>query len=280
MTSELVRMSLMSGGMERTSFPAISGAASRAQKLKWARYSASDMPPLPTSSMSGSFQWPGPAKVSSPTSRSIMSTTPYSQQLPSGHFFLLDHLSLMSPVVRHRLPIPLPHSQGLAVPHSHMLKTMGRPVASKALFMWCKLLQRYGCRCCTNASRMYVVGQRLDSGREALGIGEDEAVVVAADLPAVVDHEVLVTRFLHAIGSDGVGDGLNQIFTDMAGEFVPAVPPHRRGLRQGVPLDLSGCGMDPKSPQPHEERGDHEALRLAVHSESPTDCSIKHRASA
>ena len=32
-----------------------------AQKLKWARFSAGVRPPLPTSSMSGSFQWPGPA---------------------------------------------------------------------------------------------------------------------------------------------------------------------------------------------------------------------------
>ena len=33
----------------------------KAHKLKCERYSTSVMPPLPTSSMSGSFQWPGPA---------------------------------------------------------------------------------------------------------------------------------------------------------------------------------------------------------------------------
>ena len=42
------------------SFPAINGAARMAQRLMCVRYSSSFMPPLPTSSMSGSFQWPGP----------------------------------------------------------------------------------------------------------------------------------------------------------------------------------------------------------------------------
>jgi hypothetical protein len=38
----------------------------------------------------------------------------------------------MSPVVRHRFPVFAAHSHGLAVPHSHMLKTMGRPAAFSA----------------------------------------------------------------------------------------------------------------------------------------------------
>ena len=53
------------------SLPAISGAAIIAQRQKWERYSASLIPPLPTSSMSGSFQWPGPANGQS---GSFMST--------------------------------------------------------------------------------------------------------------------------------------------------------------------------------------------------------------
>ena len=46
--------------MLRRSFPAMSGAAMIAHMLKCARPSVS-VKPLPTSSMSGSFQWPGPA---------------------------------------------------------------------------------------------------------------------------------------------------------------------------------------------------------------------------
>ena len=41
----------------------------------------------------------------------------------------------MSPVVRHKFPTPLPHSHGLAVPHSHMLNTIGLPVAISALLI-------------------------------------------------------------------------------------------------------------------------------------------------
>src|SRR5438552_11527701 len=44
------------------SLPISSGAAITAQRLKWVRYSVAVMPPLPTSSMSGSFQWPGPGE--------------------------------------------------------------------------------------------------------------------------------------------------------------------------------------------------------------------------
>src|ERR1017187_9410382 len=51
-------MSWIAGFMLAMSLPAISGAAIMLQRLKWDRYSTSVMPPLPTSSMSGSFQWP------------------------------------------------------------------------------------------------------------------------------------------------------------------------------------------------------------------------------
>lgn len=66
------------------------------------------IPPLPTSSMSGSFQCPGPAYGA------------------SGRFFfrmpsIEPQLSLMSPVVRHKWPTSAAHSQGLFWPHSQML---------------------------------------------------------------------------------------------------------------------------------------------------------------
>ena len=86
---------------------------------KCERYSVAVMPPLPTSSMSGSFQWPGPAYGAS-----------------GRFFFRIDsiepQLSLMSPVVRHSWPMSAAHCQGLFSPHSQMLYTMARPVAERA----------------------------------------------------------------------------------------------------------------------------------------------------
>ena len=57
----------------------------------WVRYSSAVIPPLPTSSMSGSFQWPGPAKLRE-------------AGLAEADVRHAAYLSLMSPVVRHRLP--------------------------------------------------------------------------------------------------------------------------------------------------------------------------------
>ena len=55
--SEHGSMSTMGHGSEAEG----SGAAITDHREKWERYSVSVMPPLPTSSMSGSFQCPGPA---------------------------------------------------------------------------------------------------------------------------------------------------------------------------------------------------------------------------
>src|SRR5271157_435390 len=122
--------------MLRRSLPAMSGAARIAHRLKCERYSVSLIPPLPTSSMSGSFQCPGPAYDCKPTCKSRLISIPFAQQLPSGHFAWPSNLSLMSPVERQRFPpTSLPQSHGLAVPHSQMLSTMGRPDASKAARM-------------------------------------------------------------------------------------------------------------------------------------------------
>ena len=40
--------------------------------------------------------------------------------------------SWMSPVLRQRCPMPGAHSQGFVLPHSQMLKTIGRPLARSA----------------------------------------------------------------------------------------------------------------------------------------------------
>ena len=60
-TRELVNMDRVSGRAEGRLVPAISGAAISAHRLNSVRLSVAVIEPLPTSSMSGSFQWPGPA---------------------------------------------------------------------------------------------------------------------------------------------------------------------------------------------------------------------------
>jgi hypothetical protein len=105
---------LIAGAMSRKSLPAINGAASSAHRLKCVRYSSFDIRPLPTSSMSGSFQWPGPAKrASGPCENPIAD--------------MRSQLSLMSSDVRHRLPPASgAHSATLARPYWQMLNTSRR----------------------------------------------------------------------------------------------------------------------------------------------------------
>ena len=50
---------MVSADAVRRSVPMISGAAIIAHMPRWVRYSVSVIPPLPISSMSGSFQLPG-----------------------------------------------------------------------------------------------------------------------------------------------------------------------------------------------------------------------------
>src|SRR6185312_5498640 len=129
--SLLVNTLLVSFVMLLRSFPAISGAASMHQRLKWARSSAALKEPFPTSSISGSFQWPGPAYCSSPLCRSRLASTLPPQILPLSPSILLQLLAI-SPEVLHRCPMPAAHSQGLFDPHSQILKTMGLPALYKA----------------------------------------------------------------------------------------------------------------------------------------------------
>src|SRR6266516_738617 len=115
MTSELVRMLSVVADALRMSLPISNGAAMIAHMLKWVRYSVALIPPLPTSSMSGSFQWPGPAALAWVSLAWIRPT-------------IRDQLSLMSPEVRQRLPTEGPQFHGWFLPHSQMLYTIGRPV--------------------------------------------------------------------------------------------------------------------------------------------------------
>jgi len=76
------------------------------------------------------------------------------------------------------------------------------------------------------ALAMNEIGQRLDAGRKVFRIGNDVAFVVARELPAVVDDDVLVAGIFHAGLHHGVGGLAKKIFVDVTLEFVPAVPAH------------------------------------------------------
>ncbi|XXY86846.1 hypothetical protein WME98_35865 [Sorangium sp. So ce296] len=119
MISLLLRIESVSAVAVRRSVPMISGAAIIAHIPMCVRYSVSDIPPFPLSSMSGSFQCPGAAYCASRTLASMMDRR-------------LDQLSLMSPVVRQRFPTPTAHSQGLDWPHSQIEYTMLPPAWSSA----------------------------------------------------------------------------------------------------------------------------------------------------
>ena len=108
MISLLVRMLCVVLDMPARSLPAISGAAIIAHMLKWLRYSVLLIPPLPISSMSGSFQAPGLAIEACAA-------------LMSRLRVMLFQLSPMSPVVRHRLPSAGPKVHGLSWPKVQML---------------------------------------------------------------------------------------------------------------------------------------------------------------
>ena len=142
---------------------------------------------------------------------------------------------------------PAPRSTASSTPHSHMLKTIGRPVARSASRIvvyasrvsWpvgvapvvlqvvdaprgvalrvlrlvvrrarppgAGLRARVGVDAELEALRVDVVGERLHARREPLRVGHDRAVGVAAHLPAVVDHDVLVAGVLHAARDQRVG---------------------------------------------------------------------------
>src|ERR1700678_4531841 len=103
-TSLLVRIAEVSGGILERSLPASNGAASRTQRLMWVRFSSRFSLPLPTSNMSGSFQWPGPAYFDKPAWENPINV-------------ILSQVGFMSPVVRHKLaPSEGPHSHTASQP--------------------------------------------------------------------------------------------------------------------------------------------------------------------
>ena len=91
------------------SHPIKRGDFKRAQRAKWDWYSSCDIPPFPTSSISGSFQAPGPAYFDNPSCLSRL--------------WIKDtQTSLMSIVVLQEFPTFWAHSYGFYLPHSHIEK--------------------------------------------------------------------------------------------------------------------------------------------------------------
>src|ERR1035438_4530622 len=93
-----------------------------------------------------------------------------------------------------------------------------------------------------HAERVHVIRQRFDAAGEMLRIGLDIAFRVARDLPAIVDHDVLVARVPHAVLHHGGGDAAHRVLGNVAGELVPTVPAHRRRTGQAIVDSRQGCG--------------------------------------
>src|SRR5689334_2960915 len=81
---------------------------------------------------------------------------------------------------------------------------------------------------------MNIIGQRLHARRKPLWIGDDVALIVSADLPAIIDDYVLIASVFHASADHRIGHLFDQVFTDVAAEFVPTVPSHRRSFGNTV----------------------------------------------
>src|SRR5262249_37189350 len=89
-----------------------------------------------------------------------------------------------------------------------------------------------------------VIGEGFHSGRESLRACEDEAVFVAAHLPAIVDHDLLIAGVLHAARNHRVRHGLNHFLADVAGELVSCVAAHGWSERNGVITRICSWGED------------------------------------
>jgi hypothetical protein len=73
-----------------------------------------------------------------------------------------------------------------------------------------------------------VISQRPNSGWKELGVRLNIACGVALTLPAIVDHDVLVSSFTHTGCHYVVRGCLDEVFVDVTSEPVPGVSSHRR----------------------------------------------------
>nr|GEU28380.1 hypothetical protein [Tanacetum cinerariifolium] len=109
---------------------------------------------------------------------------------------------------------------------------------------------------------VHIVGQRLHPGREAVGIGMDHALVVTLAVPAVVDVHVHVAGVLQAALDHHVGRVADQLFVDIAGKRVPAVPAHLRG--GGQTLEFLGAGIAGQRPRARRQHRWHQRQRTGI----------------
>src|SRR6185312_4995671 len=79
-----------------------------------------------------------------------------------------------------------------------------------------------------------VVGERRDAVRKTRGVRNDGSVRGARHLPAVVDHNVLVSGVPHPVRCHGISSLPDQRLAHVATEMVPAVPSHRWSQRESV----------------------------------------------
>ena len=93
------------------------------QRLKKLRFWVSLRPSIPLMSMSGSFQWPGPAAAYNFSLAAVFFIAVLQSAFPGAQ---------MSPVVRQRCPTEAAHFHGSPSPHEQRLKTMGLPAANWA----------------------------------------------------------------------------------------------------------------------------------------------------
>src|SRR6266704_4907097 len=107
---------------------------------------------------------------------------------------------------------------------------------------------------------MHVVGERLDSTREAGGVGHEPASAVARDLPAVVDHDVLVSRVAQPARDHRVRRFPDQLGAHVAMKVIPAVPSHRGRAGEAIiecgrgAGNVAGAERECTAEQRHESR--------------------------
>src|SRR5205809_90413 len=191
MTSAFVRIARVLASIVRRSLPAMRGADIRAQSPKCVAYSVSDIPPFPTSSMSGSLKPPGAVAAAW---RKLRSKIP----------IIVAQSSLMSSDMRHWWAVTGPHAAAHA--------GADRRVEAEP-----------------EAAGMDVVPEGLHAGGEGLGIVREVSCRIPVPCgPARVERHDIVSGRLETAVDHPVRNLLDQVLIDAAGEMVPAVPAHRR----------------------------------------------------
>src|SRR5207302_5387573 len=140
-----------------------------------------------------------------------------------------------------------PHCEGTSVDF------LGAIGAGAAL---ARLAPRVGVEAERGPAGVHVVRERLDTTGEADGIRHEPARAVAGDLPAVVDHEVLIARVAHAALGHRVRRLPDELRADVAPEVVPAVPAHRRRAGEAVVERTCGLVCDREPETEAHERGE------------------------